>query len=158
MRAGLFGSMPTSQVVVLVVGGGLSFVGILLRLFPWALLPALVAAVLAFKRVGWVAAARADPVEGARGSRRRRGTALVPAGSAADAGDGQSRRLPPTMRGLRLLDVDAGWVASPGRLAGVGVVHDTTAGLLTAVLRVTGDGQFSLTSAAVAGRPCGPVG
>ena len=31
---------------------GLSFVGILLRLFPWALLPALLAAVIAFKRVG----------------------------------------------------------------------------------------------------------
>ena len=56
-------------------------------------------------------------------------------------------RLPPAMAGLRLLDVDAAWVTTPGRLAGVGVVHDTAAGLLTAVLRVTGDGQFSLTSA-----------
>jgi hypothetical protein len=44
VRAGLFGAMPTSQVVVLAVGCGLSFVGILLRLFPWALLPALLAA------------------------------------------------------------------------------------------------------------------
>ena len=51
------------------------------------------------------------------------------------------------MAGLRLLDVDAAWVTTPGRLAGVGVVHDMAAGSLTAVLRVTGDGQFSLTSA-----------
>jgi len=38
-------------------------------------------------------------------------------------------------------------VSAPGRLAGVGAVWDTTAGLLTAVLRVTGDGQFSLLRA-----------
>ena len=50
MRAGLFGAMPTSQVVVLAVGCSLSFVGILLRLFPWALVPALLAAMVAFNR------------------------------------------------------------------------------------------------------------
>src|SRR5690606_5931361 len=52
VRTGLFGSMPASQVIVLGIGGGLSFLGVLLRLFPWALLPALIAAVVAFKRVG----------------------------------------------------------------------------------------------------------
>ena len=51
IRTGLFGSMPTSQVVVLGLGAALSFAGMLLRLFPWALVPLLVAAVIGFKRV-----------------------------------------------------------------------------------------------------------
>jgi hypothetical protein len=48
---------------------------------------------------------------------------------------------------VRLLDVDVSWVTAPGRHAGISVVHDITAGVLTGVLRVTGDGQFSLTAA-----------
>ena len=122
---------------------------ILLRLFPWALLPARLAAVLAFKRVrGWPlheliplkVVVAAPP----------RGTSLVPTGPAA----GARRASPPTAlppnhaRAASCSTSTSSWVATPGRLAGVGVVHDIGAGLLTAVLRVTGDGQFTLTSAA----------
>ena len=145
VRAGLFGAMPTSQVVVLAVGCGLSFVGILARLFPWALLPALLGAVIAFKRVGGWALHELIPLKIAwwMGRRRHRWFRPVPL---LEVGEQPATSLPPAMDKLELLDVDAAWVTTPGRLAGVGVIHDLDAGQLTAVLRVTGDGQFSLTS------------
>ena len=146
VRTGLFGSMPASQVVVLAVGGGLSFVGILLRLFPWALLPALIAAVIGFKRSGiWplheLIALKVSWIARRRERRWYRHVPLLTPGERSVAD------LPPAMRGLRLLEMDAGRVATPGRVAGIGVVHDQPAGLVTAVLRVTGDGQFSLLPA-----------
>lgn len=148
VRSGLFGSMPASQVIVLVVGGGLSFAGIMLRLFPWALLPAAVAGVVAFKRVrGWPLH-ELIPLKLAWIRRRSEHRWFRPVPLLAldeDKGDD----LPPAMSGLALLDVESAWTAAPGRLAGVGVVHDLRAGLLTASLSVTGDGQFTLTSAAV---------
>ena len=100
VRAGLFGAMPTSQVVVLAVGCGLSFVGILLRLFPWALVPALLAAVIAFKRVGGWALHELIPLKiawwtavdaGTGGSGRYRClTSRRAAGRGDAAGDGQA--------------------------------------------------------------------
>ncbi|MGE3326661.1 MAG: SCO6880 family protein [Acidimicrobiia bacterium] len=146
VRTGLFGSMPASQVIVLGVGCGLSFVGVLLRLFPWALVPALVAAVVAFKRVGIWSLHELIPLRFGWWARRRehrwfRAVPLLAPGE--DARDD----LPPPMHGLRLLDVDASWAVAPRRLAGVGVVWDSEASVLTAVLRATGDGQFSLLSA-----------
>ena len=145
MRAGLFGAMPTSQVVVLAVGCGLSFVGILLRLFPWALLPALLAAVVAFKRVGGWALHELIPLKIAWWARRRRHRWFRPV-PLLEVDEQPVEAMPPVMDKLKLLDVEAAWVTTPGRLAGVGVIHDVDAGQLTAVLRVTGDGQFSLTS------------
>ena len=146
VRTGLFGAMPTSQVVVLAVGCGVSFVGIIMRVFPWALLPALAAAVVAFKRVGGWALHEIIPLKVAWLVRRRerRWFRAVPLLAPGERGTAE---LPPGMHGLRLLDVDAPWLTRPGRLAGVGVIHDTDAGSLTGVLRVCGDGQFSLTSA-----------
>lgn len=146
VKAGLFGTMPTSQVVVLGIGCGLSFVGIMLRLFPWALLPAFVASVVGFKRVGGWALHEIIPLKFAWLSRRRQHHWFRPV-PMLTPGERVREELPPAMHGLRLLEVDAAWVTTPGRLAGVGVVHDTAAGLLTGVLRVSGDGQFSLTSA-----------
>lgn len=146
VKAGLFGTMPTSQVVVLGVGCGLSFVGIMLRLFPWALLPALLASVVGFKRVGGWALHEIIPLKFAWFMRRRRHRWFRPVPMLAPGEQGREE-LPPAMHGLQLLDVDAPWATTPGRIAGVGVVHDTAAGLLTGVLRVSGDGQFSLTSA-----------
>jgi hypothetical protein len=146
VKAGLFGAMPTSQVVVLAVGCGLSFIGILLRVFPWALLPALAAGVVAFKRVGGWALHEIIPLKVAWLLRRRHHRWFRPVPLLAP--DELAREeLPAAMSGLRLLDVDASWVTAPGRLAGIGVVHDVAPGLLTGVLRVSGDGQFSLTSA-----------
>ena len=142
---GLFGAMPTSQVVVLAVGCGLSFLGVLMGFLPWALAPALVSLVIAFKRVGGWALHELIPlkIRWWLGRRRHRWFRRVPL-LTLDERDGDS--LPPVLAGLRLLDVDAPWVVAPARLAGVGVVHDSTTGLLTAVLRVTGDGQFALNS------------
>jgi hypothetical protein len=146
VRAGLFGAMPMAQVIVLGVGAALSFVGIMLRLFPWALLPAMVTAVVAFKRVGGWALYEWLPLKvGWMVRRRHRWFQPVPLLAPAERGDAQ---LPTALSGLRLLDVAAPSVSSAGRLAGVGVVHDASAGLLTGVLRVGGDGQFSLSSAA----------
>ncbi len=71
VRVGLFGAMPASQVAVLAIGFGLSFVGILSRLFPWALLPALLASVIAFKRVGGWALHELIPLKIAWWMRRR---------------------------------------------------------------------------------------
>lgn len=145
VRAGLFGAMPTSQVVVLGVGCGLSFVGIMLRLFPWALLPALLSVVIGFKRVeGWPLH-ELIPLKLGWWMRRRRHQwfRLVPL---LTAGETATEAMPPGMQQLELLDVDASWIVTPGRLAGIGVVRDLEAGQLTAVLRVTGDGQFSLAS------------
>jgi hypothetical protein len=148
VRVGLFGSMPTSQVVVLVVGGGLSFIGVLMRLFPWALLPAALAALLAFKRVhGWPLH-ELIPLKLSWLRRRSQHQWFRPVPLVAMDGQ-RGEHLPPHLRGLRLLDVESIWAAAPGRLAGVGVVQDVGAGLLTATLRVTGDGQFTLNSAAV---------
>jgi hypothetical protein len=137
--------MPTSQVVVLAVGCGLSFVGILLRLFPWALLPALLAAVVAFKRVGGWALHELIPLKIAWWARRRRHRWFRPV-PLLEVDEQPIEAMPPVMDKLNLLDVEAAWVTTPGRLAGVGVIQDVEAGQLTAVLRVTGDGQFSLTS------------
>ena len=47
VRVGLFGSMPASQVITLGIGGGLSFAGVVARLFPYALAPIAIAAVIA---------------------------------------------------------------------------------------------------------------
>ena len=54
------------------VGCGLSFIGILLRLFPWALLPALLSSVVAFKRVGGWALHELIPLKIAWWMQRRR--------------------------------------------------------------------------------------
>jgi hypothetical protein len=143
VRAGLFGSMPTSQVIVLGLGAGLSFVGIMLRLFPWALLPVLLAGVVGFKRVGIWSLHELIPLKANWFARRgqRRWYRPVPLLAPGEK-DGDS--LPPAMAGIRLLDVDAPWVVAPGRLPGIGVVWDTVSGVATAIVRVTGDGQFSL--------------
>lgn len=145
VRTGLFGAMPTSQVVVLGVGCGLSFVGIMLRLFPWALLPALLSVVIGFKRVDGWPLHELIPLKLGWWMRRRRHQWFRPV-PLLTAGESATEAMPPGMQQLELLDVDASWVVAPGRLAGIGVVRDLEAGQLTAVLRVTGDGQFSLAS------------
>lgn len=145
VRTGLFGSMPSTQVAVLGVGCVLSFVGILLRLFPWALLPALVSAVVGFKRVGGFPLHELIPLKIRWWRNRRHHEWFRPVPLLTET-DTPPVALPPALQQLDLLDVDAPWVAAPGRLAGIGVVHDLRTGLLTAVLRVTGDGQFSLSS------------
>src|SRR5690606_37533582 len=123
-----------------------SFVGIMLRLFPWALLAMLLAAMVGFKRVGIWQLHELIPLKLGWLARRSRRSWFRPV-PLLTPGERAGETLPPLLAGLRLLEVEAPWVAAPGRLAGIGVVHDTPAGTLTAVLRVTGDGQFSLLPA-----------
>lgn len=51
--------------------------------------------------------------------------------------------LPPALDGLDLYEMDVSWL-TPGRQVPVGVVHDRVTQTVTAVIRVHGDGQFSL--------------
>ena len=51
--------------------------------------------------------------------------------------------LPPALAGLALFELDVTWLI-PGRPVPVGVIHDRGAHTVTAVMRVHGDGQFSL--------------
>jgi hypothetical protein len=148
VRTGLFGSMPAAQVLVLAVGCGISFVGILLRWMPWALIPALLAAVVAFARVGGWPLYEVIPMRAAWLLARSRGRDrwFRPLPLLPTEGSPHDDALPPPMAGLQLLEVDAPWVTAPGRIAGIAAVHDTAAGLLTGVLKVSGDGQFPLAS------------
>ena len=61
--------------------------------------------------------------------------------------------LPPPLAGLGLFEIDVTWLV-PGRSVPVGVVHDRRGHTVTAVLRVHGDGQFSLLD--VLGSGCAP--
>ena len=133
--------------------------GILMRLFPWALLPALVAAVLAFKRVrGWPlheliplkVVVAAPPARNGGGSDRFRSLGL-----GEQVRRGRSRR---ACAGCELLDVESSWAASPGRLAGVGVVHDIER--RPADRGAAGDRRRAVhvELGRGTGRPCGPVG
>jgi hypothetical protein len=51
--------------------------------------------------------------------------------------------LPPPLAGLALFETDVTWMA-PGRPVSMAVIHDRGARTVTAVLAVSGDGQFSL--------------
>src|SRR4051794_8774117 len=107
--------MPISQVVVLVARGHLSVVVVLMRLFPWALLPVAVAAVLAFKRVhGWPLH-ELIPLKVSWLRRRAERRWFRPVPLVAASGE-STTNLPPNLRGLQLLDVESSWAASPGRL------------------------------------------
>ncbi|MEL6893363.1 MAG: SCO6880 family protein, partial [Actinomycetota bacterium] len=59
----------------------------------------------------------------------------------------QPAALPPALSGLDVFEVDVDW-PTIGHSGSVGVVRDRTAGTVTAVLRVGGDGQFGLVDSA----------
>lgn len=54
--------------------------------------------------------------------------------------------LPPVMSGLDLFEFEVPWI-TPGADVPIGVVRDLQAGSMTAVMRVSGDGQFALDDA-----------
>ncbi|MDP9332017.1 MAG: hypothetical protein M3Q30_01710 [Actinomycetota bacterium] len=147
VRAGIFGEMPPSKVVVL-VGAGLCAVVTLLGGLPQvAPLPLLAGGVIAFKRVGGYELHELIPLKASWWWRKRRKDLrwFRPVPMLA-AGERSPAALPAVLRDLELLDVDVGW-AAPGRLAGAAVIHDRATGIVTAVIRAHGDGQFSLASA-----------
>ncbi len=55
--------------------------------------------------------------------------------------------LPPVLSGLDLFEFEVAWI-TPGHSVSIGVVRDCQAGSMTAVMRVSGDGQFALVDAA----------
>lgn len=59
------------------------------------------------------------------------------------ADGGQPAALPPALAGIDLFEVDVDWPAI-GHTGALGIVRDRTAGTVTAVVRVCGDGQFGL--------------
>lgn len=146
VRAGVFGSLSTLQAVVLAAGGGLTFVLLLARVFPYGLAPAAVAAVLAFKRVGGLELAEWLPARVGFWRRRqaRRWFRPIPLlGSNHD----HPVPLPAQLDGLELFDVDANWITGHARISGFGVIVDRAHATVSAVLRVAGDGQFALATA-----------
>lgn len=74
VRAGLFGGMPATQVAVLRVGAAVSFLGLLADLFPWAALPLLGAAFVAFGRAGPYQLHELIPLKVSWWRRRNRGS------------------------------------------------------------------------------------
>ena len=123
----------------------MSFAMVMAHLLPWAIAPFAIAGVLAFKqvdghpiheqfltRIGWL-------------ERRRRRSWYQPIPLLGSTGTAPVA-LPPQMLGLELLEVESSWVQTSGRRTGVAVLHDRSAGFVTVVVPVSGDGQFSLSS------------
>jgi len=148
VRAGFFGSMPRSQAVSLVAGAAVALVAIVLHHVGGAFVALAGGCVIAFVKVGphrwrlheWL------PLRIGfwRRCRTRSWFREIPLlGATGD--EPVAIALPAPLVGLELFDVDARWLSAPGRIAGLGVVADRAAGFVTAVVRVTGDGQFSLT-------------
>lgn len=146
VSTGLFGAFAPAQVVVL--GGG-ALVALTCILAGWAPVGAaalLLAAIVAFKRVGAFQLHELLPLHAGWVRRRLRGEQRwarpVPLLGATERAPVP---LPAVMDGLDLLGVPVASVA--GSSGGAAVVHDRVAGTVAAVLRVRGDGQFSLSSA-----------
>lgn len=143
-RAGLFGTMPWTMVAAIAVGL-LSAWAAVATTFPWIVAAPTIAVAtwVAFGRL------RGRPTHAVlpallqfwvrRLRHRHRWCRPVPLVADGDI----PVALPPALVGLELFEIDADWV-TPGRPVPLGVVHDRAAHLITAVLRVHGDGQFSL--------------
>ena len=139
-KPGLFGLIPPAQIAVAAVGTLVAWVLLVVGLFPpAAAVPALVGVGVAFKRVDGRPLYQLIPVASRWRWRRRRqrGHWCRPV-PLLGATDHVPVELPPAMRGLRLLEV----VDKDGGLRAV--VHDQPVGTVSAVLMVSGDGQFSL--------------
>ena len=146
-RAGLFGAVPVTQLVTLALGVIGSWAAVLANgPSPVALLPVAAAGAVGFGRVGGQPlhdlGPRAVLWAARRGGRRHRWYRPVtltghsgPKGSA----------LPAVLDGLDLFDVQDRPGGGP---RAIGVVRDRRAGLLTAVVPVSGDGTFGLADPA----------
>lgn len=143
-RAGLFGTLAWTMVGALTLAIVAAWLGVA-GFLPWPVAGPFIAVGLwfAFGRVRGRPAHHVLPAMisfGVRRFRHRdrwyRPVPLVTDGEIPIA-------LPPALDGLRLYEVDVSWM-TPGRQVPVGVVHDHPAQTVTAVIRVHGDGQFSL--------------
>ena len=143
-RSGLFGAMPFTLLIPLVLALGglwLAVAGYL----PWPL-AAPVVAVAGYVTVGRVHGRPLHAMLPALARfwwRRLRGRNrwFRPVPLISD--DGVPVAVPPELAGLDLYEVDVTWVAA-GRRDPIGVIHDRAAGTVTAAIRPNGDGQFAL--------------
>jgi hypothetical protein len=144
-KAGMLIGLTGAQ--VLPIGIGLFAALAALRLhapFPLPLVPAAGGAALGLGRVHSQPVVEMVPVWMAWGWRRARGRHRWFATIPLTGCGARSLSLPPVLAGLEVIEVPATG-ASRSRVAGIGLVRDARAGLLTGVLRVHGQ-QFALES------------
>ena len=145
-RSGLFGALPPTLVVTLAAGVLTAWALVITRAtLPLAVAPIAAAGAVAFGRIAGRPVHEVIPVALCWSTRilRRRHRWVRPVPLLVDGTTAQA--LPPALAGLTLFEATP---PGSGRTPPVGVVHDRTAGLLTAVLRVYGDGQFALADPA----------
>ena len=148
VRAGFFGSMPRSQAIPLTIGAVIALVAVTAGAIVVGAVAVLAALTVAFVKVGALKLHEWLPLRAQFWRRRRNRVWFRTIPLLGTNGDRTPIDLPAALTGLELFDVDAAWVNAPGRLAGLGVIVDRPAGLVTAVVRVAGDGQFSLSDPA----------
>ena len=140
-RTGVFLGFGLVQLGLLGVGGLASTLAVTAALpLPVAAAPALTGLALAVGRVGGERLVDWLPVAArwVLGRRRRRWFAPLHLLTASRDGTEQPA-LPPFLAGICLLEAPSDW----GRLAGAGVIHDTSGGAMSAVVRVRGQ-DFAL--------------
>jgi hypothetical protein len=140
-RTGVFLGFGLVQLAVLGAGGLASTLAVTAGLpLPIAAPPALLAAGLAIGRVRGERFLDLVPVLARWVAGRRRRRWLAPLHLLDPTAEpNQKPALPPFLAGIHLLEAPADW----GRLAGAGVVHDTSSGAMSAVVRVRGQ-DFAL--------------
>ena len=140
-RTGVFLGFGVVQLGVLGAGAVASTVAVTSGLpLPVAVLPALACFGVAAGRVGGERVVDWLPVA-ARWVLRRRRRWVAPLHLLDPNRPDDQPALPSFLMGVRLIEAPTDW----GRLAGAGVVHDTSTGAMAAVLRVRGQ-EFALAS------------
>ena len=142
-RTGVFLGFGLVQLGLLGLGGLASTLAVTTGLpLPVAAAPALVAAAVALGRAGGERLVDVIPVAIGWVLHRRGRRWHAPLHLLTAQGDGTDQPpLPPFLAGVRLIEAPGEW----GRLAGAGVVHDTTTGAMSAVVRVRGQ-DFALAA------------
>jgi hypothetical protein len=148
-KAGLFGTIPATLLVTLTAGVIASWLAVISHApAPLALALLAAAGVVGFGRVGGRPLHELLPrlvVWGLRRVLRRhrwcRPVPLIVDGTLPVA-------LPKALDGLSVFEVDRPWMITGLPPATVGIIRDKTAGTITTVMPVAGDGQFALADPA----------
>ena len=144
-RTGLFGNVPPTLLITLAVGVIAGWLAVLSHApLLVAIVPLLVCALVGFGRVGGRPIHELLPRLAVWGWRRvlhrhrwRRPVPLIVDGVLPVS-------LPRALDGIELFEVDRPWMIAGLPPGAVGVTRDRTVGTVTAVLPVSGDGQFAL--------------
>ena len=143
-RSGLFGAMPFTLLIPMVLALGSMWLAVAGYL-PWPLAAPIVA-VGGYITVGRVHGRPLHAMLPALARfwwRRLRGRHRWFRAVPLISDDGIPVDVPPGLAGLDLYEADVTWVAA-GRRDPIGVVHDRAAGTVSATIRPNGDGQFAL--------------